>query len=274
MFANKLISHRISKIVSSMTLAATVAMSANVSAQDLLPRDNGVNVEHKAPRWRESEEHPLRILAYALHPIGWLAREAVFRPLSAFAGSTETTRSVMGFREPFDYRESSCISTNIEAPDCRKILPYSGFAGESGHSDEDDSEGGLAARQVFFPDVNFDFNKSSLNNLGKARVKQMASLLNDTPGMNVVVEGHTDYKGSDDYNMKLGEKRAASVIKELTDLGINTERLSPISYGESKPVYTEETDWARAANRRVQFNVKGKGEVSSEVKTELPPAAE
>lgn len=264
--------NRISKGLLYIISISLIFGSIQASAQDLLPRDNGVNVAHKSPRWRESEEHPLRIAAYVLHPIGWLAREVVFRPFSAFAASTETTRSVLGFREPFDYRESSCISTSDESPDCSTILPYIGFV-DADPSSEDGSDS-FASKQVYFPDVNFDFNKSNLNNLGKARVKQMAALLESTPAMNVVVEGHTDYKGSDDYNMKLGEKRAASVIKELAGLGISEDRLSPISYGESKPIYTEETDWARAANRRVQFSVKGKGEVSAETQTELPAAAE
>ncbi len=257
----------------SLLIVTILFVSTQSAAQDLLPRDNGVNPAHASPRWRESEEHPLRILAYALHPIGWLAREAVFRPLSAFAASTETTRSVMGFREPFDYRESSCFSTSDQAPNCHELLPYSGIGNDSGEGQSADFDV-AAARQVFFPDVNFEFNKSGLNNLGKARVKQMASLLESTPEMNVVVEGHTDFKGSDSYNLKLGEKRAAAVINELVQQGITSERLSPISYGESKPLYTEETDWARAANRRVQFSVKGEGEVVSAVPTELPPAAE
>jgi len=73
-----------------------------VSAQDLLPADNGLASYHSSPRYRESESHPLRVAAYVLHPIGWLAREVVFRPFSYFASSTETTRSVFGYREPFD----------------------------------------------------------------------------------------------------------------------------------------------------------------------------
>ena len=52
-----------------------------VSAQDQLPYDNGLATYHTAPRYRESESHPLRIVAYALHPIGWALREGVFRPL-------------------------------------------------------------------------------------------------------------------------------------------------------------------------------------------------
>src|SRR5437773_922107 len=71
-----------------------------VLAQDQLPTDNGLATYHAAPRYRESESHPLRVLAYVVHPIGWVLREVIFRPLSYFASSTEVTRSVMGYREP------------------------------------------------------------------------------------------------------------------------------------------------------------------------------
>ena len=248
-----------------VTSLIVITCATSVFAQDLLPYDNGIAEYHKSPAWRESESHPLRILAYVLHPVGWLAREAVFRPISAYAASTETTRSVMGYRDPYDYRTTVCFSNrDDDFPDCRNILPHTALI------NADDVTGGSGGsygslgmdsdRQVFIPDVNFDFDKSNLNDLGKGRVRQIAQLLETIPSLQIVVEGHTDYKGSDDYNMKLGERRADSVISELVSLGIPAERLSPISYGEGKPIFTEEEDWARAVNRRVQFTVGAESE--------------
>lgn len=249
----------------------------NVCAQESLPRDNGIFSAHKAPRYRESESHPLRIVAYVLHPIGWVLREAIFRPFSAFAGSTETTRSVMGFREPYDYREPSCFSADNDIPDCRSIAPMNSLSSGPQALVQNGEQGDVAKAnadsKIYFPDINFDFNKSTLNDLGKGRVQQMASLIKTVPNVKVVVEGHTDFKGTDEYNMKLGEARANAVIAELKNMGVNTELLSPISYGESKPLATEETDWARAVNRRVQFNL---GEVTEPevVKATLPEAVQ
>lgn len=240
-----------------LVLPLTVLDASVASAQDLLPRDNGIMTYHQAPRWRESESHPLRVLAYIVHPVGWVAREAIFRPLSAFAASNEVTRSVMGYREPYDYRETVCFNASDEVPNCRAIAPYANKMKFEDANSNADLLGMDDNRQVFIPDVNFDFDKSSLNSLGVARVQQIAKLLETMPEVGIAVEGHTDYKGSDDYNMKLGEKRAQSVIAELVRLGIPASRLSPISYGEGKPLFTEETDWARAANRRVQFAVGG-----------------
>ena len=249
---------------------ATSTLSINsVSAQDILPRDNGIFTYHTSPRWRESEAHPLRTVAYVLHPIGWILREAIYRPFSAFAGSTTFTRSFFGFREPFDFREPQCFFDSEKIPDCRTLAPYNAIGGRDtvAPADTTDTAALSSERQVYFPDIAFDFNKSSLNNLGKARVRQVAQLLGSVPSLKVVVEGHTDYIGSDEYNMKLGQRRAETVNKELTDLGIDAQRLSPVSFGEGKPLFTEEEDWARAANRRVQFSVAGEN-------APLPAAAE
>lgn len=104
-------------------------MVSGLSAQDRLPEDRGMATYYTAPRYRESESHPFRILGYILHPIGWALREGIFRPLSYFASSTEESRSVMGYREPFDFRGNECFSQDMSVPDCRTILPfnYEGF---------------------------------------------------------------------------------------------------------------------------------------------------
>ena len=263
------------KIILFTFCIASLGMAVSASAQDLLPRDNGIYFYHRQPRWRESESHPVRVLGYLLHPIGWVAREAVFRPISALAGSTTFTRSFFGYREPFDYRETLCFSSSDAIPDCRQLPPYTNI-GKFGHPDlisgaGSDGDGSLLGgeRQVFFPDVNFEFDKAALNDLGKGRVRQISQLLASVPSLGVVVEGHTDYIGSDEYNQSLGDRRAQAVMNELVELGIDPARLSPVSYGEGKPIFTEEEDWARAVNRRVQFSVQG----SAEGAGEMPAAA-
>ncbi|HQH26432.1 MAG TPA: hypothetical protein PLP17_03475, partial [Oligoflexia bacterium] len=149
-------------------LLAVVEMPV-ASAQDLLPRDNGIWTYHKPPRWRETESHPLRILAYVVHPVGWVTREAVFRPFSYLVGSTEFTRSFFGFREPYDYRETECFSSSDAIPDCQSLPPLANIGGRSGKAGAEPEDTGMLAgeRQVFFPDVNFEFDKANLNDLGK-----------------------------------------------------------------------------------------------------------
>lgn len=239
-------------------LAASVFGTAVVSsAQDILPRDNTVTDYFNSPRYRESESHPLRTLGTILHPIGWVLREAIYRPLSSFTASTDTTRSIFGYREPFDYREPSCFQ-NTGIPSCRDVAPFNAIYKQRELQTAEGTQGSVdaAKTEVVFPDVNFDFASSQLNELGKSRVRQVSKLLANVPSLNVVVEGHTDSKGSDQLNNKLGESRAQAVIKELSELGIDSARVTPVSFGKTKPLYTEDENWAHAANRRVQFTVK------------------
>ncbi|MEZ4754511.1 MAG: OmpA family protein [Bdellovibrionota bacterium] len=250
---------RIILSISLVIIALTFSLPA--SAQDSLPRDNGMSDYHTWPRYRESESHPLRILGYALHPIGWVAREAIFRPLSYFASSTETTRSVMGFREPFDYREPECFNADDSTPDCRTLAPFDYGLSQS-PDPADGSIGtlgtepsGQLVRQVYFPDVNFDFDDRKLTPLGKGKVRQLAAVLQNTPGLHVVLEGHTDQIGTEAYNEKLGLDRAEAVKGELLAQGLSNERLSSVTFGKSKPVFAETDDWARAVNRRVEVHV-------------------
>lgn len=237
-------------------LSVLVALSGSVMAQDMLPADNGLATYHTAPRYRESESHPFRVLAYIAHPIGWVAREVIFRPLSYFASSTETTRSVMGYREPYDYRQPECFSADDSIPDCRSITP---FNYDSAGSDK--TETALAetpaTQEIYFSDVNFDFDVRKLNDLGKGQVRRLKQMIDKNPNMKVVLEGHTDYMGADAYNEKLGMDRAEAVKEELTALGVSVDRLSTVTFGKTKPYFSEQENWARAVNRRVQVNSGG-----------------
>jgi outer membrane protein OmpA-like peptidoglycan-associated protein len=241
-------------------LLSLVLLPGLVSAQDVLPADNGLASYHASPRYRESESHPLRIAAYVFHPIGWLAREVIFRPFSYFASSTEVTRSVLGYREPFDYRQPDCFSADDSSPDCRTIMPFNydnPVTDGAGSAVDGQPVAAVSSdRQVYMPDVNFDFDKHSLNDLGRGRANQLAALLKKEPGLKVVLQGHADFKGNDGYNQKLGMDRAEALRQELVALGVPADRLSTVSFGESQPVLAEQEDWARAVNRRVEVSVE------------------
>jgi outer membrane protein OmpA-like peptidoglycan-associated protein len=217
-------------------------------AQETLPRDNGMATYYTAPEYRSSEEHPIRILAYVLHPIGWLLREGITRPLSYFASSSETRKSVMGYRYPFDYRSPECFSASDTVPDCRSLSPFNYGGSENPHGD---------SANVYFPNVNFDFNKRSLNSLGRGVAKRVAKTLQAEPGMKVVLQGHADFIGSNGYNDALGMDRAKAVRSELIRLGVPEDRLATVSFGETMPLVDEKTDQARAVNRRVEVASSG-----------------
>ena len=82
-----------------------------------------------------------------------------------------------------------------------------------------------------------------------------ATILQLDPELKVSIEGHCDDRGSDEYNLSLGERRAQSVRAYLVSLGIEPQRLTTISYGEEKPLDTANNEMAWAKNRRAEFKL-------------------
>jgi outer membrane protein OmpA-like peptidoglycan-associated protein len=116
----------------------------------------------------------------------------------------------------------------------------------------------VEVERIVFPAVAFRFDSAELTELGKGQVYMAAQKIKEKSDLTVVIEGHADYVGRDEYNQKLGLRRAQMVMKELAAQGVEPDRMSAASLGESKPLLGQETDWARAVNRRVEFQVKAR----------------
>ncbi len=99
--------------------------------------------------------------------------------------------------------------------------------------------------------VKFDFDKSVVKPAFMPEIQKVADFMKQNPGYSVVLEGHTDSKGSDAYNQKLSDSRAKAVAKALANLGVPAAKVTTEAYGESKPVATNDTEAGRAENRRV-----------------------
>ncbi len=102
-------------------------------------------------------------------------------------------------------------------------------------------------------DVLFNVNKANLSAGGINNVKKLAAFLEKYPQRKVMIEGHTDSRGSDSYNQALSERRADAVKTALVDMGISGERVTTRGYGESSPVATNDTAAGRQMNRRVEI---------------------
>ena len=102
-------------------------------------------------------------------------------------------------------------------------------------------------------DVLFNVNKANLSAGGITNVKKLANFLTKYPERKVMIEGHTDSRGSDTYNQALSERRAEAVQKALGNMGISNERVTTRGYGESSPVATNDTAAGRQINRRVEI---------------------
>ena len=98
--------------------------------------------------------------------------------------------------------------------------------------------------------VFFATNKSSLTTASRATLRKQATYLRKNKKLNVTIEGHADERGTREYNLALGEKRAQAVKNYLIGLGINPDRVSTISYGKERPAVVGSNDGAWAQNRR------------------------
>ena len=114
----------------------------------------------------------------------------------------------------------------------------------------------VEVERVIFPGVAFHFDSAELTDLGKGQVYLAAQRYKDQSDVTIVIEGHTDNTGTDEYNEKLGMRRADAIMKELTDFGVDAGKMSTASLGESKPMVSQDNPWAHAVNRRVEFQVK------------------
>ena len=98
--------------------------------------------------------------------------------------------------------------------------------------------------------VHFAFDKSDLDTEARGILDGMASCLKDAGGVALTVEGHCDERGTTEYNLHLGERRAEAVKKYLVNLGLDAKTLKTISFGEERPVCSESTEDCWARNRR------------------------
>lgn len=112
-----------------------------------------------------------------------------------------------------------------------------------------------ANREVFKAyTVYFDFDQSVIKSSERPKLEAVADFLKKAPADNdLVIEGHCDQRGTEEYNRALGERRALSIREYLVNLGLGANRIQTISYGEDRPAVPEENEAAYAQNRRGEF---------------------
>ncbi|TMM46920.1 peptidoglycan-associated lipoprotein Pal [Colwellia ponticola] len=98
--------------------------------------------------------------------------------------------------------------------------------------------------------IYFDFDVSNVNQQYSAVLDAHATFLNANPGVKVLVEGHADERGTPEYNIALGERRAKSVVTYLENMGVEASQLTVVSYGEEKPMIKDRSEDAFTKNRR------------------------
>ena len=114
---------------------------------------------------------------------------------------------------------------------------------------------GEGIKVTFDSGILFNFDSSELTSQARENIKSLANTLKKYEDTNILIEGHTDSRGDENYNQKLSERRARSVSKALADLGIRNVRIKEIGYGENQPVADNSTEDGRQQNRRVEVAI-------------------
>ena len=113
------------------------------------------------------------------------------------------------------------------------------------------------AQEKFLNDnVQFTYDSAVLTPIAQNILNQKADWLGKNASKNVTIGGHCDERGTVEYNVALGERRAEAVKKYMIDLGVSASRLESVSYGEEMPISTENNEESWAQNRRAQFEIK------------------
>ncbi|HXI20758.1 MAG TPA: peptidoglycan-associated lipoprotein Pal, partial [Gemmatimonadales bacterium] len=107
--------------------------------------------------------------------------------------------------------------------------------------------------------IHFDFDKSDIRPEDRATLDQKVAILRLNPALQIRISGNCDERGSDEYNLALGSRRAAAAKTYLTNQGIDPSRIDVISYGEERPLDAGHDETAWAANRRDEFEVTAGG---------------
>jgi peptidoglycan-associated lipoprotein len=160
--------------------------------------------------------------------------------------------------------KKSEVTASPEAQKERATSPVATAIAETGKngesalpagSSEEGKERAMATEGSLQP-VYFDFNKSFVRDDAKSIMKKNAEWLKSHPMAKIKIEGNCDERGTAEYNQALGQRRSVNAKKYLTEMGVNSSRISLISFGKEKPVCTESSESCWQKNRRDDFVVE------------------
>lgn len=112
------------------------------------------------------------------------------------------------------------------------------------------------AARLALKDINFDFDRSDVRDVDKPKLQAIASFMKSFASARIMIEGHCDERGTVEYNLALGERRAVTAQNYLAGLGVNRDRLGTISYGKEKPKVTGQNEESYLINRRDEFKLQ------------------
>jgi len=145
----------------------------------------------------------------------------------------------------------SATTTGVEPGGGAEATPLPGggaATGMEGNGAPSDTAGLLSKKVVYF-----DFDSSTVHDEDRAIIQAHADYLSQHPTVKVTLEGHTDERGSREYNIGLGERRAKAVAEMMKLMGVSADQISTVSYGEERPAALGHDESAWHLNRRVEI---------------------
>jgi peptidoglycan-associated lipoprotein len=108
--------------------------------------------------------------------------------------------------------------------------------------------------------INFEYDQAAVRATDQGILDRKAAILGANPNVKIQISGHADERGSDEYNLALGNRRAAAAMRYLENKGIDASRMEVVSYGEERPLNPGHDETAYAQNRRDEFQVTAGGD--------------
>ena len=142
-------------------------------------------------------------------------------------------------------------TTVAQAPEVKEVAPAPEAVTESALEEQARKEGALLP-------IYFDFDKYNIKSEAKANLDKTAEWLSKNSTVKIRAEGNCDERGTNEYNLALGERRASSAMKYLVNVGVSADRITTVSYGEEKAVDPGHDEAAWAKNRRDDFRITEK----------------
>lgn len=197
---------------------------------------------------RDDSDHPLRYIGYALHPLGIAVEYGVLRPIHCFVSATPRRNLWFGHdsygKGCDDQAESVTVSVVPEGD------ANAGSAAGATNDEHAQITGVRPLDQMMT--IYFDYDRSAIRKDQMDRIDTNVKFLKEHPELSALIEGNCDERGTNEYNLALGERRARTVMDYYIKAGIPASRLTMISKGEEQPVDPGHDESAWAKNRRVE----------------------
>jgi peptidoglycan-associated lipoprotein len=185
---------------------------------------------------------------------GGCSKKAVIPPIATSGGQMSSGKDI-NYPEAEGYSEANLAAEgNLDDTNISHLGGMALAAGNNGEASEAYKRQHGRSSNGLSP-VYFDFDQASIRADMADRMIQNADLLKQV-GNPVIIEGNCDDRGTKEYNLALGEKRAINARDYLVNLGIDPARIRTVSYGEERPLFVEQNEFAWSQNRRVDFVIK------------------